>query len=336
MPAFRCPNPDCRAEVAPSDQYCEECGQAIPPGHHRAWDESLEVGGVPAAAVRTPTSNGGRPRQAQETRGPSRVRDHVELSLPGVAAVSDRGLERSRNEDAVRLGQVAAPGATIIVVCDGVSSSQSPARASQAAADATIAALTMTLEAEKRGLELSMKEAVAAAWAAVSAIPHQPWQGKDPPSSTLVAAAITQGQVTIGWVGDSRAYFVGRAGTWQLTSDDTWAAEQVARGQLSEREAARDPRSRYLTRWIGRDQENPLASSVRSFEIEWPGFVLLCTDGLWNYLDTTEALGEMVLGFGEDEAPITVARALTEFAREAGGHDNITVAVSRAASGRGW
>ena len=251
MPAFRCPNPDCRAEVAPSDQYCEECGQAIPPGHRRAWDESLEVGGVPAAAVRTPTSNGGRPRQAQETRGPSRVRDHVELSLPGVAAVSDRGLERSRNEDAVRLGQVAAPGATIIVVCDGVSSSQSPARASQAAADATIAALTMTLEAEKRGLELSMKEAVAAAWAAVSAIPHQPWGGKDPPSSTLVAAAITQGQVTIGWVGDSRAYAYTQAKAELVTIDHTWVNQQVRSGQMTEREARISPFRNLLTRSLG-------------------------------------------------------------------------------------
>lgn len=335
-PFSLCPNPSCRAEVAPSDQYCEECGQAIGLASQGRWEESAGVGAMQIPAGAAPSSNGGRSGQEHQTRGPSRARDHVELSLPGVAAVSDRGRERSRNEDAVRLGQVAEPETAIMVVCDGVSSSQSPARASQAAADATIASLTMTLEAEERGLEPSMTEAVAAAWAAVAAIPHQPWGGKDPPSSTLVAAAITAGHVTIGWVGDSRAYFVGRAGTWQLTSDDTWAAEQVARGQLSEREASRDPRGRYLTRWIGRDQEHPLASSVRTFEIERPGFVVLCSDGLWNYLDTADALGEMVMGFGEDAEPLIVARALTEFARDSGGHDNITVAVAVPSGRWGW
>jgi PPM family protein phosphatase len=323
---FLCPNPNCREEVAPSDQYCEGCGQAIPRARQAPSGQSADGSAGPAVAANAPSPNGRS--QDRETRGASRARDHVELSLPGVAAVSDRGLERARNEDAVRLGQVADPDTTILVVCDGVSSSQFPARASQAAADAAIASLTMTLEAEDRGLELAMKEAIAAAWAAVAAIPHQPWGGKDPPSSTLVAAAIANGHVTVGWVGDSRAYFVGPVGTWQLSSDDTWAAEQVALGRLSEREAARDPRGKFLTRWLGRDQEDPMASSVRTFEIEWPGIVLLCSDGLWNYVDTADTLGEMVLGLGEDVAPLTMARALTDFARDAGGHDNITVAVA--------
>jgi serine/threonine protein phosphatase PrpC len=56
--------------------------------------------------------------------------------------------------------------------------------------------------------------------------------------------------------------------------------------------------------------------------------VLLCSDGLWNYLKTPEGLGEIVVGLGGDASPATVARALTEFARGAGGHDNITVAVA--------
>jgi serine/threonine protein phosphatase PrpC len=157
---------------------------------------------------------------------------------------------------------------------------------------------------------------------------YQPWAGKDPPSTTLVAAAVRGGLATVGWVGDSRAYFVNRAGTWQLSRDDTWAADQVARGRLSESEAATDPRGRFLTRWLGNDQEGYAASSVRTFEIERPGLVLLCSDGLWNYLETPDMLGEMVVGLGGDASPATVARTLTEFARGAGGHDNITVAVA--------
>jgi len=299
-PLSYCPNPSCRAQVAPSDQFCEECGQSIVPVDHGPWELSVEVRGAPAPPRAGRGSNGSGSRQDRETRGPSRTRDHVELSLPGAAGISDRGLERSRNEDAVRLGQIANPDTTILVVCDGVSSSQSAARASQAAADAAAASLTLALEAGSGDLGRAMTEAVAAARAAVSVIPHQPWAGKDPPSTTLVAAAIADGRVTVGWVGDSRAYFVGPAGTWQLSSDDTWAAEQVALGHLSEREAARDPRGRFLTRWLGSDQDVDLGTSVRTFEIERPGFVLLCTDGLWNYLDGVDSLGEMVLEPGDD------------------------------------
>src|SRR5205807_9074029 len=195
-------------------------------------------------------------------------------------------------------------------------------------ADAALASLRAAAEAGERDLESAMGVAIASARAAVSAIVYHPWAGKDPPSTTLVAAAIRDGLVTVGWVGDSRAYFVSREGTWQLSRDDTWAADQVAMGHLSELEAATDPRGRFLTRWLGNDQDGQEGPSVRTFEIEWPGVVLLCSDGLWSYLESPESLGEMVLGLDDQVSPATVARTLTEFARNAGGHDNITVAVA--------
>ena len=327
-PVFRCPNPECLEALSPTDQYCEVCGQAVRPSPPALWHQSLDVGAAHAAAGGVVSSSVGSRSQDWETRGPSRTRDHVELSLPGIAGVSDRGLERSRNEDAVRLGRVAHPETAILVVCDGVSSSQAAARASQAGADAALASLMVTLEGGERDLEKAMNEAVAAAREAVSTIPYLASAAKDPPSSTFVAALISDGHITVGWVGDSRAYFVGPAGTWQLSWDDTWAADQVAMGSLSEREAASDPRGRFLTRWLGDDQEDESGPSVRTFEIEWPGFVVLCSDGLWNYVAVADRLGEMVMELGEDATPITIARSLTNFARGAGGHDNITVAVA--------
>jgi serine/threonine protein phosphatase PrpC len=325
---FRCPNPECLEALSPGDQYCEVCGQSLLASSQALWQESLDVSAAHAAAGGAVSANVGSLQQDRETRGPSRARDHVELSLPGIAGVSDRGLERSRNEDALRLGHVADPDTAILVVCDGVSSSQSAARASQAGVDAALASLMVTLEGGERDLEKAMNEAVAAAREAVSAIPYLPSAAKDPPSSTFVAAIISDGHITVGWVGDSRAYFVGPAGTWQLSWDDTWAADQVAMGRLSERDAASDPRGRFLTRWLGDDQEDELEPSVRTFEIEWPGLVLLCSDGLWNYLASPDKLGEMVMELGEDATPLTIARSLTHFARGAGGHDNITVAVA--------
>jgi serine/threonine protein phosphatase PrpC len=326
-PGPRCPNPECREVVQPGDHYCEVCGQAIRTSQPARVDEGAEVAVLPAAAAAAPSRNGGA-RQVEPTRGPSRARDHVEVALPVVGGVSDRGLIRARNEDAVAIGWVAEQRAAIMIVCDGVSSSESAARASQVAAEAALASLTITLQAGEPALEAAMNDAVAAAQDAVAAIPHLPGAAKDPPSSTLVAAVVADGQVTLGWLGDSRAYFVGAAGTWQLSQDDTWAAEQVAQGRLSESEAASDPRGHFLTRWLGEDRESREGPSVRTFEVDWPGFVVLCSDGLWNYLPSTDRLGELLLELPEDSEPVSRARSLTDFAREAGGRDNITVAVA--------
>ena len=67
---------------------------------------------------------------------------------------------------------------------------------------------------------------------------------------------------------------------------------------------------------------------MRTFDVDWPGFVVLCSDGLWNYLPSAGRLGELLLELPEDAEPVTMARSLTSFARDAGGRDNITVAVA--------
>src|SRR5690349_9085932 len=54
-----------------------------------------------------------------------------------------------------------------------------------------------------------------------------------------------------------------------------------------------------------------------------PGILLLCSDGLWNYLPDADDLARICAG--HDAA--TAATALVDYALAAGGQDNITVAV---------
>ena len=54
--------------------------------------------------------------------------------------------------------------------------------------------------------------------------------------------------------------------------------------------------------------------------------LLLCTDGLWNLLDGTDELGQLVESSGEC-SPLALARRLVSTALSRGGHDNVTVAV---------
>jgi serine/threonine protein phosphatase PrpC len=91
-------------------------------------------------------------------------------------------------------------------------------------------------------------------------------------------------------------------------------------------EAHQDPRSHSITHWIGSDAP-PRPPRVVTFTAREPGRIVLCTDGLWNYLSSEAHLGTLLEGLPSGASPAAVARALTEFALARGGRDNITVAV---------
>jgi serine/threonine protein phosphatase PrpC len=293
--------PACGTGVLAGEAFCEQCGYDLSEG---------SAGAVMAAA--SPVGTGGR--APCTACGAANVgadgycencgmlqpsgRDHVEIELESSAGVSDRGLRHSRNEDAMALVS-AGGGAVVAVVCDGVSSSPRPDEASQAAAD--IAAVTIAKRlAEGDTAEAATREAVRLAARAVAASARL---GEDSPACTYVSAIVAGRQVTIGWVGDSRAYWLG-AHSALLTVDDA------------------TPGTHMLTAWLGADA-GEVIPHIRTFTTDGPGVVLLCSDGLWNYYPEPEALAATALS----DTPLVAARRLVRLAIEAGGHDNITVTV---------
>jgi serine/threonine protein phosphatase PrpC len=130
----------------------------------------------------------------------------------------------------------------------------------------------------------------------------------------------------IGWVGDSRAYWIDSQGIRQLTVDDSLAEEGIARGMLTPEQAAASPVLHTITNWVGPDAPaRPPRLAVLT--PERPGRLLLCTDGLWNYMATGPELAEQVAALPAGASPAALARALTDTALARGGKDNITVAV---------
>lgn len=135
-------------------------------------------------------------------------RDHVETDLGLVAGVTDRGLRHLQNEDAMELavlppGDGADPPAAVVVVCDGVSSSAQPERASEAAAQAAVAVLLAGLAGGAES-EATALAAVEAAQRAVVELPVPAVLGS--PATTFVSAVVTAEEVAVCWLGDSRAY----------------------------------------------------------------------------------------------------------------------------------
>jgi serine/threonine protein phosphatase PrpC len=271
-----------------------------------------------------------RPEAAPEVaRSGAEATRRTEVDLGTVAAVSDRGRRRPRNEDAVSL---ASDGEwSMAVVCDGVASTHDAHRASQAATRAAGRVLEELIpEAEAPGdqpLGEYLQRAFRAAQSQVCGLSGDDTVGTDrSPSTTLVAAISTPGRLAVAGIGDSRAYWLVDAPERSrlLTVDDSWAEEQIADGVAPE-QAYADPEAHTITRWIGAGA-GPVDVEVTTIVPAEPGLLVLCSDGLWNYFEEPERMARQAAGATE-RSPLGIARHLVRTALRAGGHDNITVAV---------
>jgi len=352
-PAAASACPVCGAKIEPTDLFCEVCGTQL--GDVAATSSRLAESAAPESSPsaappdsrptapsgpfgRTnPCVNCGAAPEAIDNDGYCTVcghrqpgpREHLEVDLGWAAGVTDRGRQHPRNEDAFHLELVgpAAERGVVAVVCDGVSSSVRAEEASESAAQAAATVLAAVV-----GGPGSLADAtVHAADAAGKAVATLPWTKTGQlasPSCTLVSAACRAGEIAIGWVGDSRAYWIDddAGSVRQLTIDDSWAEAQIEAGRMTEAEADADPRSHAITRWIGADAPEDDAH-VSTFSPDEAGRLLLCSDGLWNYAPTVQAMADLLADQKNPASPLELSQALTEFARNAGGHDNITVVV---------
>ncbi len=321
--------PACDAPVYPDEGFCEACGHRLDspvPTCTGCGSRDLADGYCDHCGLRQPVGG-----------------DHVEIETSTSAGVSDRGLRHSHNEDAMAMAD-AAGGVVAAVVCDGVSSSSRPEDASRAASDTGVATLVELLAAGQTH-EAATLAAVHRAGAAVAALtgvattvpkrgpgggtqrvmPPGAQASTEPPSCTYVSALVGASSVTVGWVGDSRAYWLPASGPGaRLTDDDSWAEQMVAAGVMSDEEAQAHPNAHVITGWMGADA-GELEPHVETFTPDGPGVILVCSDGLWNYYPEAADLSAAAPAAAAD--PLKTARSLTRLALDAGGRDNITVVV---------
>ncbi|PPH45109.1 serine/threonine protein phosphatase [Rathayibacter sp. AY1C9] len=332
--ALSTPCPNCGEPVTTGDAFCEACGTPLivaatpsaPPVAVGGSAACVYCGG--AVAEDGYCEQCGRPAPTE--------REHwAEAPHPLVGGVCDRGLRHPANEDAMALGAViGADGSlrtALLVVCDGVSSTPDSDKASLAAARAALSALQAEVGGESAGADrwrALLQMATARASGAIDAA--VPEKRSNPPSCTFTAAVLDGALLVTGNVGDSRSYWMPDAGEpRQLTVDDSWAQEQIASGVPRE-QAETAPDAHAITRWLGADahDEEP---RVASEELTEPGWVLVCSDGLWNYASAAEDLARVLREAQERVGadPVTLAEALVAWANERGGHDNITAALAR-------
>ncbi len=263
-------------------------------------------------------------------------RDHYrEEPAPWVAGVCDRGLRHFRNEDAMALGAAQEPGGrAVLVVCDGVSSSIDSDVAALAGAEAA-RDLLFTNQPQGMGVEASRSAAMlnaltqAAAAANEAVVATTDPASENAASTTFVAAVVSDGRLFYANLGDSRAYWLPDAGQpVQLSADDSVAQARIEAGSTRE-EAENGPGAHAITKWLGRDAPDIVP---RCGELEvGDGWLLVCSDGLWNYASNPEEIGT-VLAAGLAWSPhnlVDVCEHMVAWANAQGGQDNITVAIAR-------
>jgi len=188
----------------------------------------------------------------------------------------------------------------------------------------------------------TMVHAVAAANDAVVES-ARPESSGNPPSCTYVAGVLEPTPhgplLVVSWIGDSRAYWVPDESTGRrperLSTDDSWAAEEIALG-VPRAEAESGPHAHAITRWLGPDAPDLMPHRIARL-LDGPGWVVLCSDGLWNYCSEPTALaatmrsvaGSETGGEGPATDPLVLAQRLVAWANAEGGQDNITVALAR-------
>lgn len=305
--AHQCPA--CAAAVGRHDRFCEGCGMHLLVHRTPVGGPTAATG--PHARCVYCTNVGVAADQfcAHCGRAQPPARDRAVYDLGLVAGVTDRGRRRQRNEDALAfawIGRQTAPQGVVATVCDGVASSPRAADAAQLAADTGVDTLVSDLfAASGRDGSSDPAAAVGSAGAAAGAAVAELAAGDGAPATTYVSAVVTDSDVTVGWAGDSRAYWLpaNQDPTRRLTVDHTDSGDEAG----------------ALARWLGADADDPTVA-VHTFRPPSAGTVLLCSDGLWGYVPDPAWLAP-------PGPALSIAETLTAAAIERGGRDNIAVVV---------
>ena len=142
--------------------------------------------------------------------------------------------------------------------------------------------------------------------------------------TTLTTVLVLGKQMIIAHVGDSRVYVVDMHGTMRpLTRDHSLVKRLEELGQLTPEEAAIHPQRNVLYRALG--QGEPFEPEIITTPIPQPGYLLICSDGLWGVVPNEE-LGKIIISAN---TPHQACQEMVDAANDAGGPDNITAILVR-------
>jgi protein phosphatase len=249
----------------------------------------------------------------------------TELQLNiSVGALTEQG-KRGENQD--NMTGFTSPYGSVYIVADGMGGHRGGAEASRT----VVESYRRWLSSPGNGSQLA--DALQSATAATNADIFRRGQSGDPAvagmGSTVVLAVVRTSpegsELTVGHVGDSRAYLLRRGSLRRLTRDHSAVQRLVDEQIITAEQAQSHPEASVLTRAMGQQAEVALEVSPPE-PLQHDDIVLLCSDGLSGYVPDDRIQRELAA----PRAATETAKALVQLALRSGSDDNITVQVLRA------
>ena len=256
-------------------------------------------------------------------------KENAGLKRMRAGGCSDRGPVRRTNEDALFTDEDLG----LLIVADGMGGHAAGEVASRLAIEAVAGFIRRTSEDQEHswpygidsGLTINanrLRTAVHLANRRVfrEAENHDDYTGM---GTTIVAALLLNGTVSIAHVGDSRMYHAANGQLVQLTRDDSWAATVLGQGPLEgAKPAEQHPMRHVLTNVLGARDNTEI--HIQERQVGPNDILLLCTDGLHGSLD--DAAIQALLA--HPSSMERTAEALVRAALDRGCRDNVTALVA--------
>ena len=245
---------------------------------------------------------------------------------------SDKGLKRNENQD-VFITCEHIDGMLLLIVCDGMGGASGGKVASELCGEAFARVINEKINGPDNDSQLHFafdpatipdiwNEGVKAANTAVYKKSNR--SKKLAGMGTTLVAALIYGKTLYGVnVGDSRLYSVNENGLNQLSHDDSYVQTLIDLGTLTPEQAKSNPHKNIITKAIGINKN--VEADIFSKELTNESYLLLCSDGLSNFVDEDTILGIIA----EKKEPMEICTSLVDEANANGGGDNVTLCVVR-------
>ncbi|MGA2130841.1 MAG: protein phosphatase 2C domain-containing protein [Bryobacteraceae bacterium] len=235
-------------------------------------------------------------------------------------ALSDKGCVRANNEDYFRI----EPEIGLYVLADGMGGAKAGERASRLAVDTASESILAAPSRDSQALLVAVEEANRRVLQTAAGDTSLEGMG-----TTLVVALEVDGELMIASVGDSRAYLLDQTGFRAITQDQSWVNEVGRPLGLNEETLRTHPMRHVLTMAIGAGVALEI-NYYHDIRLHPGDMVLICSDGLHGVVEEQNIAA--ILKDGAADQPLAdKCQALIEAARQAGGPDNITAVLLRAA-----
>ena len=235
-----------------------------------------------------------------------------------IVAKTDKGKVRESNQDAYAVGEFPDEVAWA-VVCDGMGGAAggniASALAVKVISDKINAAYreNMRPASIKNMLDSALVAANIEVYDMAYAKPELHGMG-----TTVVCVIVKDSVAYIAHAGDSRAYVFEGNSLVQVTTDHSVVQDLVDKGKITKEQAEHHPNKNLITRAIGVDKN--IEIDFDEIDLDDDEVLIICTDGLSNYVSDNEMINEV-----SDGRYYAFADRLVKKANNNGGGDNITV-----------